>query len=71
MKKLLHIVASPRGKKSRTLRVAGAFLERFNILHPDWLTDELNLFHETLPPLTARRMDASISFSTARNGLHD
>jgi FMN-dependent NADH-azoreductase len=57
MKKLLHIVASPRGEKSRTLRVAHAFLERFHGLHPDWLIDEINLFHETLPPLTARRVD--------------
>jgi len=57
MKKLLHIIASPRGGKSRTLQISRAFLERFAELHPDWLTDEINLFKETLPPLTARRVD--------------
>ena len=29
MKKLLHIIATPRGEESRTLAVTGAFLEAF------------------------------------------
>jgi FMN-dependent NADH-azoreductase len=57
MKKLLHVIASPRGPKSRTLQVSSAFLDRFRELHGDWLIDEINLFHETLPPLTARSVD--------------
>lgn len=57
MKKLLHIIASPREEKSRTLRVTGALLERFRAIHPEWMIDELNLFQEPLPPLTARRVD--------------
>lgn len=57
MKKLLHVVASPRGDLSRTLRVASAFLQAFRELHPDWLVDEINLFQEPLPPLTARQVD--------------
>lgn len=57
MQKLLHIIASPRGAKSRTLQISRAFLERFQELHPDWLTDELNLFKESLPDLSARRVD--------------
>jgi FMN-dependent NADH-azoreductase len=57
MKKLLHIIASPGGAKSRTLQVSRAFLDRFRELHPDWLMDEINLFQETLPPLTARSVD--------------
>lgn len=57
MKKLLHVIASPRGEKSRTLMVAGAFLQRFREIHPEWLIDELNLFHEPLPSLTAKRVD--------------
>lgn len=44
MKKLLHIVASPREDESRTLKVSGAFLEAFKEKHPDWVIDELNLF---------------------------
>jgi len=57
MKKLLHVVASPRGAKSRTLSVAHAFLERFKEWHPDWLVDEINLFEEELPGMSARQVD--------------
>lgn len=57
MKKLLHVIASPRGEKSRTLMVASAFLAQFRQSHPEWLIDEFNLFHEPLPPLTARHVD--------------
>lgn len=53
MKKLLHVVASPRGEKSRSIKVAKAFLERFREVHPEWLVDEINVFDETLPHLTA------------------
>ncbi len=57
MKKLLHVIASPRGEKSRTLRVASAFLQQFRLTHPDWLIDEINLFQESLPALAARQVD--------------
>lgn len=57
MKKLLHVVASPRGEKSRSLKVANAFLERFREVHPEWLIDEINVFDKTLPHLTARQVD--------------
>jgi FMN-dependent NADH-azoreductase len=57
MKKLLHVVASPRGSRSRTLRVARAFVERFVACHPEWLVDELNVFEEELPGLSARQVD--------------
>jgi FMN-dependent NADH-azoreductase len=57
MKKLLHVVASPRGGKSRTLKVANAFLERFKERHPDWLVDEINVFEEELPGMSARQVD--------------
>jgi FMN-dependent NADH-azoreductase len=57
MKKLLHVVASPRGEKSRTLQVAHAFLGRFKERHPDWLVDEINVFEEELPSMSARQVD--------------
>ncbi len=52
MRKLLHIVAAPRGEESRTLKVASAFLEGFREKYPDCEIDELNLFAEPPPPLT-------------------
>ena len=57
MKKLLHVVASPRGEASRTLKVAHEFLECFKERHPDWLVDEINVFEEELPSMSARQVD--------------
>lgn len=52
MKRLLHIIAAPRGEDSRTLKVTEVFLERFKEKYPDCAVVELNLFTESLPPLT-------------------
>jgi FMN-dependent NADH-azoreductase len=57
MKKLLHIIATPRGDESRTLAVAGAFLEAFKTGHPGWTVEELDLSKEDLPSLTLKRVD--------------
>ncbi len=57
MKKLLHIIATPRGDRSRTLQVSRAFLEAFRTTHPEWNVEELDLFKEKLPPLTVERVD--------------
>jgi FMN-dependent NADH-azoreductase len=52
MRKLLHIVAAPRGEDSRTLKVTAAFLEGLKAKYPECEIDELNLFAEPLPSLT-------------------
>jgi FMN-dependent NADH-azoreductase len=57
MKKLLHIIATPREDESRTLQVSSTFLEVFKDKHPDWTVEELDLFKEELPSLTAKRVD--------------
>jgi FMN-dependent NADH-azoreductase len=57
MKKLLHIIATPRGEESRTLKVSGTFLEAFRKKYPACLIDELSLFTEKLPDLTVKRLD--------------
>lgn len=57
MKKLLHIIATPREEDSRTMKVTAVFLDEFTKAHPDWVIDELNLFKVDLPELTARRVD--------------
>lgn len=57
MKKLLHIVASPRGEDSRTLQVSEAFLETFLPNHKEFVVDELNVWKEALPPMTMKRVD--------------
>lgn len=57
MKKMLHIIATPREDESRTLRIAESFLEHFRSAHPNWVIEELNLSKEVLPSLTMRRVD--------------
>lgn len=54
MKRLLHIVATPREEESRTLQVSEAFLEAFEQNHPGWVIDELNLSKEQLPSLSQK-----------------
>ncbi len=54
MKRLLHIVASPREDKSRTLQISKVFLDTFLKTHPNWIIDELNLAKESLPQLTMK-----------------
>ncbi|MEK6563449.1 MAG: NAD(P)H-dependent oxidoreductase [Candidatus Omnitrophota bacterium] len=54
MKKLLHIVATPRGEDSRTLKVSRVFLEAFIRKNPDCEIDELNLAAENLSSLSLK-----------------
>jgi FMN-dependent NADH-azoreductase len=57
MEKLLHIIATPRGKESRTLKVSGAFLGGFRKKYPACKIDELNVAIEKLPELTIKAID--------------
>ena len=57
MKKLLHIIATPRGEESRTLKVSNSFLKTFITTHPDWVVEELDLTKEHLPDLTVKQVN--------------
>lgn len=57
MAKLLHIIATPRAEESRTLKVSKVFLQTFKDNNPANKIDELNLYKEKLPELTAKRVD--------------
>lgn len=54
MKKLLHIIATPRSQESRTLQVSAVFLESFRKKYPQCQVDELNVTTELFPPLTVK-----------------
>ena len=56
MKKLLHIVATPREDESRTLQISEVFLESFRGKHPDWVVDVLDLGKEELPSLSMKQV---------------
>ncbi|MDD5681097.1 MAG: NAD(P)H-dependent oxidoreductase, partial [Candidatus Omnitrophica bacterium] len=57
MKKLMHIIATPRGAESRTLKVSAVFLEAFKKKYPACVIDELNVITESLPSLTVKMVE--------------
>ena len=56
MKKVLHIVASPRGSSSRTLRIADALLKKIGKQFPGAEIDTLDVFAEKLPEMNITRV---------------
>lgn len=54
MNRLLHIVATPRGDESRTLKVSKAFLVSLKKKYTGLSIDELNVATEKLPALTLK-----------------
>lgn len=49
MSKLLYVIGSPRGDKSESSAIAGAFLEAYREANPHVEIDALDLWHEQLP----------------------
>jgi len=56
VKKLLHIVATPRGDDSSTLKVSKSFLAAFSKKYPDCVIDELNVATAKLPELAVEEV---------------
>src|SRR6201995_1823125 len=46
---LLHVIASPRTKRSASRQGAHAFIEAWKAKHPDATVDELNVWDNDLP----------------------
>jgi FMN-dependent NADH-azoreductase len=67
MKRLLHIIATPRENESRTLQVSESFLEAFKETHPDWVVDELDLSKETLPSLSMKSVSGKYVLLTGKD----
>lgn len=55
--KILHIIASPRGKESRTLRISEHLLGLISKKYPGTEIDNLDLFREELPALGLQRVN--------------
>jgi FMN-dependent NADH-azoreductase len=66
MKKLLHIIATPRGEASRTLKISGVFLDNFKKKYPDCSIDELNVSTEVLPSLTVQVVEGKYALLGGR-----
>ncbi|MDN5278423.1 MAG: FMN-dependent NADH-azoreductase [Clostridiales bacterium] len=56
MKKILHIIASPRGEQSRTLKISGRLIDNLKTKYSGVEVDVLNLFTADLPDLTVTRV---------------
>ena len=56
--KLLHIIASPRGEKSRTLNVSNEFLSSLKAKYPKLVVEDLDLFNVKLPEVLGGAVDA-------------
>ncbi len=58
MSKLLHIEASPRGKRSASISVAQNFLDVYRAKHPGDTIVTLDLWHTKLPEFDGATIDA-------------
>lgn len=67
MKKLLHIIATPRGKDSHTLRISKAFLETFAERYPKCVIDTLNVTEEELPPLSVKIVEGKYTLLSGKD----
>ena len=56
--KLLHIIASPRGEKSRTLNISNEFLNTLKAKYPKLVVENLDLFKVKLPEVFGGAVDA-------------
>ncbi len=56
--KLLHIIATPRLEKSRTLQISNEFLNSEKVKHPGLVVDTLDLFKVELPKVSGEITDA-------------
>lgn len=54
MKKVLHLISTPKEEGSRTLQIAEALFSELKKKFPDCKIDELNLFKEELPELSLK-----------------
>jgi len=60
--KLLNIIASPRGNKSRSIAVASELLDSLKIKYPDLKVKKLDLFTMNLPEVFGGSVDAKYAF---------
>jgi FMN-dependent NADH-azoreductase len=56
--RMLHVIATPRGETSHTLRVSNAYLDAMRGRHPGLEIDELNLYEFDLPAVAGNNIRA-------------
>jgi len=64
--RLLHIVATPRGHESNTIRVSNAFLEEMHMKHEDLSVRVLDLFKADLPAVAGDNIESKYKLMTGQ-----
>lgn len=67
MKKILHIISTPRGDASRTLKISGSFLESLKNKYPACAIDTLDLFKDTIPSLTLKTVSGKYALLAGKD----
>jgi FMN-dependent NADH-azoreductase len=64
--KLLHLIATPRGEESGTLRVSRAFLDSLRDLEGDLAVDVIDLYNDELPAVAGDTVQAKYTLMTGQ-----
>ncbi|MEW4526749.1 MAG: FMN-dependent NADH-azoreductase [Maioricimonas sp. JB045] len=71
MTKLLYIESSPRKQRSKSIRLAQAFLDEYRAAHPDDEIVTLDLWSRTLPEFDGDTIDAKYSVMHGQDPTDD
>lgn len=66
MKRILHIVASPRGDESRTLKLSTVLIQKLQGIHEGIEIDTLNLFEKELPVMGHFQVDGKYELMSGK-----
>ena len=64
--RLLHIIATPRGHESNTIRVSNALLEELNLKYSDLSVKVLDLFKSDLPAVAGENIESKYKLMTGQ-----
>jgi FMN-dependent NADH-azoreductase len=64
--RLLHIIATPRGHESNTIRVSNALLEELNLKYSDLSVKVLDLFRSDLPAVAGDNIESKYKLMTGQ-----
>ncbi len=64
--RLLHIVATPRGHESNTMRVSNALIEELNLQYDDLSVKVIDLFKSDLPAVAGENIESKYKLMTGQ-----
>jgi len=67
MRKLLYVECSPRGERSKSSTVAGAFLDAYKTAHPADRIETMNLWKTSLPSFDGDMLEAKYAVLHGQN----